>query len=119
MERDELTMLLAHNIQTVMAQRGTNPSQIAKLANLNPTGVYDILSGKSMSPKLDTVRKIANALNVSVHYLLQDRSEVELADELLAIRLFHAHKTSDQPPVSIRTFRHIRQRFAAFSNLSK
>lgn len=85
MERDELTMLLAHNIQTVMAQRGTNPSQIAKLANLNPTGVYDILSGKSMSPKLDTVRKIANALNVSVHYLLQDRSEVELADELLAI----------------------------------
>lgn len=85
MERDELTMLLAHNIQAVMEMRGTNPSQIAKLAKLNPTGVYDILSGKSMSPKLDTVRKIANALNVSVQYLLQDRSEAELADELLSI----------------------------------
>lgn len=85
MERDELTMLLAHNIQKVIDERGTNPSQIAKLAKLNPTGVYDILSGKSMSPKLDTVRKIANALNVSVACLLQDQSEADLADELLAI----------------------------------
>jgi transcriptional regulator with XRE-family HTH domain len=85
MERDELTMLLAHNIQRVIAEKETNPSQLAKLAELNPTGVYDILSGKSMSPKLDTVRKIANALNVSVACLLQDQSEADLADELLAI----------------------------------
>lgn len=84
MERDELTMLLAANIQSVMDERGTNPAQLAKLAKINPTGVYDILSGKSLSPKLDTVRKIANALGVSVPYLLKDRAEIELIDEIIA-----------------------------------
>jgi len=92
MERDELTMLLANNIQAVMDERGTNSSQLAKMAKINPTGVYDIISGKSNSPKLDTIRKIANALGVSVPYLLKDRSEIELIDEIVA--------TLDQLPLS-------------------
>lgn len=94
MERDELTMLLATNIQTVMDEQGTNPAQLAKMAKINPTGVYDILSGKSNSPKLDTIRKIANALGVTVPYLLKDRSELELIDEIITAldRLPHAEK---------------------------
>ena len=83
MERDELVMMVARNIEAAMARKGTNPAEVARRAALNPTAVYDILSGKSRSPKLDTLHKIAvKGLNMPVSALLAEPSEDELSQEL-------------------------------------
>lgn len=82
MERDELTMLLAANIQAQMDLRGTNAAQVARGAGVNATAVYDILSGKSRNPRLDTVHKIANFLNVTVQHLLREKSDDQLREEI-------------------------------------
>ena len=83
MERDQLVMMVARNIEAAMARKGTNPAEVARRAHLNPTAVYDILSGKSRSPKLDTLHKIAvQGLNMPVSALLSEPSEDELSQEL-------------------------------------
>lgn len=53
MERDAIAMLVAKNLEAAMDRKGTNPAEVARRAGLNPTGVYDILSGKSRHPRLD------------------------------------------------------------------
>ena len=84
MERDDLVMTVARNIEAAMARKGTNPAEVARRAHLNPTAVYDILSGKSRSPKLDTLNKIAvMGLNMPVSALLVEPSEDELSQELV------------------------------------
>ena len=83
MERDELVMLVARNIEAAMARKGTNAAEVARRAHMNPTAVYDILSGKSRSPKLDTLHKIAVlGLGVPVASLLVEPSDDELSQEL-------------------------------------
>jgi ribonucleoside-diphosphate reductase alpha chain len=57
--------------------RDTNPKQLAEAAGLNPTAVYDILKGKSVSPKLSTIEKIASALEISVSDLTGEQSSGE------------------------------------------
>lgn len=67
-----------------MKRKGTNPSELARAAGVNPTGIYDILSGKSRSPRLDTLHKIAViGLNVSVASLLSEPSDDDLEQDLI------------------------------------
>lgn len=67
-----------------MARKGSNPSEVARRAGINPTGVYDILSGKSRSPRLDTLSRIAvQGLGVPLASLLADPSEDDLSQELI------------------------------------
>ena len=67
-----------------MARKGSNPSEVARRAGLNPTGVYDILSGKSRSPRLDTLSRIAVlGLGVPLASLLAEPSEDDLSQELI------------------------------------
>jgi len=83
MERDTVVMLVASNLKSVMDRKGTNPSDLARRAGINPTGVYDILSGKSRSPRLDTLHKIAIGLGVPFSSLFAEPQEVALDQELL------------------------------------
>ena len=83
MERNELAMLVAHNIQSAMARQGLNPAELARKAKINATGVYDILSGKSQSPRLDTIYKIARALHVPMSYLLEEATEADLRAQII------------------------------------
>lgn len=78
-------MTVAANIEAVMAQRGLTASALARLANLNPTGIYDILSGKSRSPKIETLAKIAAALGVPISILFDDRPDTSLRAEIEAL----------------------------------
>lgn len=82
MERDELTAIVSENIQSVMARKGMTAASLARRAHLNPTGIYDIISGKSKSPRLDTISKIAEALGVSVVTLLERQTDADLRDNL-------------------------------------
>lgn len=84
MERDEITMLVASNIEGIMAQKGLTAAKVAARAKLNPTGVYDILSGKSRSPRLDTIAKIAKALDVPVSRLFEEPREGAMREQLVS-----------------------------------
>lgn len=77
-------LLVAHNLASAMERKGTNAAEVARKAGVNPTGVYDILSGKSRSPRLDTLHKIAvQGLGIPVSALLTDVSDAALTDELV------------------------------------
>lgn len=67
-----------------MARKGTNSAEVARRSGVNPTAVYDILSGKSRSPRLDTLHKIAvQGLGMPVSALLVSASDDELEQELV------------------------------------
>ncbi|MBK8909160.1 MAG: helix-turn-helix domain-containing protein [Rhodospirillales bacterium] len=84
MERDALTMLVARNIEAIMTRKGTNAAEVARHLGTNPTLVYDILSGKSRNPRLDTLHKIAvKGLGVPVSALLYEPTDQELDQELV------------------------------------
>ena len=84
MEREEIAMLVAKNLEAAMDRKGTNPAEVARRAGINPTGVYDILSGKSRHPRLDTLHKIAvKGLGVPFHVLFSDPDADRIDQELL------------------------------------
>ena len=85
MVRDSITMMVAHNLEAIMASRGINAAELARRAKLNPTGIYDILKGKSRSPKVETLAKIAEALNVPISILFEDRADDALRHELAVL----------------------------------
>jgi transcriptional regulator with XRE-family HTH domain len=77
-------MLVARNIEAIMSQKGTNANAVAKRLGTNPTLLYDILSGKSKSPRLDTLHKIAViGLGVPVSALLMEPTEADLDQEVV------------------------------------
>lgn len=57
---------IRQNISTLMLDKGTNETALAKKASLGHTAVRDILSGKSNNPTHGTLAKIATALEVDV-----------------------------------------------------
>jgi transcriptional regulator with XRE-family HTH domain len=82
MMRDKLTETLIRNLQAFMAVRGLNAHELAARAGMNPTAVYDILSGKARSPKIETVAKLAGALGVAATTLIETPDEAILRAEL-------------------------------------
>lgn len=83
MERDNLTELMATNLRQAMLDKGTNAAELARSAGVNPTGVYDILSGKSRSPRLETVSKLARALGVPTLSLLESQNNETIKSQIL------------------------------------
>lgn len=85
---------VAANILRAMRDRDTNPAELARAARLNPTGVYDILSGKSSNPRLDTLEKIASALSLSIVELFSEPPEPDMDQEIR--RLWLSLSTDDR-----------------------
>lgn len=86
MERDEITMLVVRNIEATMARKGLTPAEVQRRADMGQTGLYDILKGKSRSPRIDTLQKLAiRGLGVPVASLLMDPSEDDIDQELVEI----------------------------------
>lgn len=69
------TPTLKLKLKALIDEKGINAARLAEMAGLNPTGVYDILSGKSASPRVETLEKIAQALKVAPSALLSDEAE--------------------------------------------
>ncbi|WP_296222689.1 helix-turn-helix domain-containing protein [uncultured Sphingomonas sp.] len=76
-------MIVAANIQSAMERIGTNPAELARTAGLNATGIYDIISGRSRNPRLDTIAKIATALRMPVAELFEERTDSDLRNEII------------------------------------
>jgi transcriptional regulator with XRE-family HTH domain len=85
MERDQITMTVARNIEAIMERKRLSAPEVARRAGINPTGVYDILSGKSRSPKIETLGKIAKALDVPVALLFEEVGEAEIRREIVSL----------------------------------
>jgi transcriptional regulator with XRE-family HTH domain len=82
MDHTEVALIVARNIEHWMAVRGMDSAKLARAAGTNPTGVYDILSGKSRNPRLDTIAKIATALEINVAQLFDIPQEPDLRAEI-------------------------------------
>lgn len=67
-----------------MEQKELDAAKLARASGLNPTGIYDILKGKSRSPKIETIAKIAKGLNVPISAIFTGPTSGQQQD-LLAI----------------------------------
>lgn len=102
MDRDEITMMVAANIEGLMKHKKLSPPRLAEKAKLNPTAIYDIISGKSRSPRLETISKIANALEVPISMLFEQRTDAELRSQIIEA---FARLTSDEKTLLLQTAR--------------
>lgn len=84
MSEVQINMLVARNIKALMEQRDLDAAKLAREAGLNHTGVYDILKGKSRSPKIETIAKIAAALGVPIAVIFAEQDS-DARDELREI----------------------------------
>lgn len=78
-------MMVARNIAALMQARRLDAAKLARAADLNPTGIYDILSGKSRSPKIETIAKVAKALGVPLSSIFTELSEESLVSEMMFV----------------------------------
>lgn len=77
MERDKVTQILSTNLVRLMDERGINATILAERSNLNRTAIYDIVTGRSQSPRVKTVAQIAEALNVPISDLFLTPEQIE------------------------------------------
>lgn len=82
MERDKISMLVAENIKALMESRGMDAAKLARAAGLNATGIYDIISGKSKSPKIGTIAKIADGLGVPMVCIFETATDQDLRSDI-------------------------------------
>lgn len=56
--------------------KGWSKYKLCKEANLSQSTLSDILTGKNKNPRMDTIQKIATALNVSVDTFFDDTNKL-------------------------------------------
>lgn len=64
-------MKIADNLKTIRAKRGYSLEKVARLADLSLNTVVKIESGVNKNPTIDTLSKIAKALEIGVDDLIQ------------------------------------------------
>lgn len=69
-QTDDTCRIIAERLKTQMATMGISASQLARRANLRPSFLYDIISGKSTNPSIIKLDRIASQLGVSLAYLI-------------------------------------------------
>ncbi len=68
------------NISELLQQKHITQKQLAQKVKMKPSSVSRVLSGK-YNLKLDTIKKIAKALNVSYEYLTDNKNFSEKENE--------------------------------------
>lgn len=85
MSEVNIDIIVARNIRAIMERKCLSAAEVARRAGLNYTGVYDVLSGKSRSPKIETLNKIAIALEVPIAVLLEESTDSNNHREIVAL----------------------------------
>ena len=62
---------LAKNLKKLREKQGLSQDRLAKLADVANNTIIKIEQGENINPTLDTLRKIAKVLDVSVDELIQ------------------------------------------------
>jgi len=62
---------LSKNLKRLREKKGLSQDRLAKLADIANNTIIKIEQGENINPRLDTLKKIAKALGVSVDILIQ------------------------------------------------
>lgn len=82
---ENVSDILVDNITRLMAARNTNPAATSIKAKLGQTAVYDIVTRKSLNPRVDTLAKIAKALDYPVSDLFLTQKQIQSREEVLSL----------------------------------
>ncbi len=63
---------IAKNIKNIRKKKGLSQDKLSKLADVAYNTVVKIESGENSNPTIDTLKKIANALQVGVDDLIKE-----------------------------------------------
>ena len=63
--------VLAKNLRTLREQKGLSQDKLAKLADVANNTIIKIEQGENKNPTLETLKKIAKALEVSIEDLVK------------------------------------------------
>lgn len=74
---------LADRLQARAQQLGLSPAQVAEMAGVNRSFVYDILRGRSTRPGLDRLAEVARVLKVELDWLIHGTGDVEGASPFI------------------------------------
>lgn len=61
---------LAKNLRKLRGKKGLSQDRLAKLADIANNTIIKIEQGENINPRLDTLKKVAKALEVSVDELI-------------------------------------------------
>ncbi|HEB11904.1 MAG TPA: XRE family transcriptional regulator [Spirochaetales bacterium] len=67
--------MLSENIKRLRKQKGLSQDKLAKLADITLTTLVKIESGANDNPTIKTLKKIADALEVTVNDLLENQPD--------------------------------------------
>ena len=84
MDINVVNQLIAENISRLMGERDINATVLAERASLNRTAVYDIIAGRSKSPRVQTVASLAYALGVPLSDMFLTKAQIDGQAELLS-----------------------------------
>ena len=71
MSRNNSKNLIGKNIKKFRQEKGVSQDRLSKLADLSLNTVVNIESGGNLNPTIETLTKIANALDVKVDDLIK------------------------------------------------
>lgn len=66
-----MTLRIANNLKKIRAEKGYSLEKVARLADLSLSTVVKIEDGTNQNPTIDTLSKIAKALEVKIDDLIQ------------------------------------------------
>ncbi len=64
-------MSIANNLKKIRAEKGYSLERVARLADLSLNTIVKIENGANKNPTIDTLSKIAKALEIGVDGLIQ------------------------------------------------
>lgn len=62
---------LGKTVRRLRTKKGLSQGKLARLADVSNNTIVNIEAGKQDNPTIETIKKLANALNVSVDELLK------------------------------------------------
>ena len=74
-------MSFSENLKSLMIEQGMTQKQLSGLTGIGASSISQYLSGATSIPKAPALKKIANALNTSVAFLLGDVREPDITKE--------------------------------------
>lgn len=71
------TTVIANRLRGYMQQNKLNAAQLARLANVKTSFLYDVLRSKSHNPSAVRLSRVADVLNIPLSYLLDDQAATD------------------------------------------
>lgn len=77
-----MSIKISERLRARITQLGLSAADVSRAAEVNRSFVYDILRGKSLTPNIDKLRRVAEALQVSSDWLVTGKGDIEGDDPI-------------------------------------